>query len=204
MNRLEIALELYKFGKADTIEEALKLSDEFILLEAATFKRNEARKAFRLKYPLIHDNFMPLNELKLDLEFEERTKNRLKEINDLGFIWNDDRELFAKGNHIVSMKYIDGYSDEEWMFMLTTFLEDGAIKKESMEPFEEQGTFNQHIGFTHISNGAKYIEFEMPNSKARIYLLDDIKEAEKGFKTSDIKASSENKESGLGLTIFKK
>jgi hypothetical protein len=119
MNRLEIALELYKFGKADTIEECFVLADEFEFLDTANQKGVE----------------FSLNQSELDVE-----------------------EL-----------------DERHFYHINNIL-------------KEQG----------------YIEFEMPNSKARIYLLDNIEEAEKGFKTSDIKASSENKESGLGLTIFKK
>jgi hypothetical protein len=118
MNRLEIALELYKFGKADTIEECFVLADLFI-------------------------SIMDENNKLLDKDYQDN-----------------------KSNYPLVEEHLD------------------------------------HID--NIFKGAKYIEFEMPNSKARIYLLDDIKEAEKGFKVSDIKASSENKESGLGLTIFKK
>ena len=118
MNRSEIALEIFKFGKADTIDECFRLADDFIAMD------------------------------------------------------EDEK----------------GVED------------DTNILKELEKPFDERH-------FYHINNILKeqgYIEFEMPNSKARIYLLDNIEEAEKGFKSVDIKASSENKESGLGLTIFKK
>jgi hypothetical protein len=106
MNRLEIALELYKFGKADTIEECFRLADDFIEIDDENAKL-------------------------LDKDYQDNKSNY---------------------------------------------------------PLVEE-----HLG--HIDNifkGQSYIEFEMPNSKARIYLLYDIKEAEKGFKTSDIKSSSEN------------
>jgi hypothetical protein len=144
MNRLEIALELYKFGKADTIEECFLYADNFIALDDENAKL-------------------------LDKDYQDNKSNYPLIKGDNGYYINEDE------TEKETINLPDDYVTKVWISSNDEFFK-----------------------------GAKYIEFEMPNSKARIYLLDDIKEAEKGFKVSDIKASSENKESGLGLTIFKK
>lgn len=197
--RIEIALEFRKFGIAKDNIESFKLADEF--LEASGIVSLEVTK--------------PFVEEVIDTELlEERTRVRVAEVHDLGFVWNETRALFERGNEIVSMKYIEGYSDEEWDYMIVS-LENAKVMEDDYQENKEQYPLisddlpNEPILYYDFFKGKPYIEFEMANSTARVYLSDNVNDVEKDLsvKKGDknfIMASSVNEESGLGLTIFKK
>lgn len=199
----ETALELFKFSKADTIQEAFKLAEEFYMIG------NIGTGTIPLQEVIQH------LDIEEDLEAkEERTKNRVEQLFNEGFEWDEETSRYlCKGNYIAHNS-VNSYSDEEFEMFLDAHIKQvddshGYTTDAQEEPVEEIETTTPYLD---IFKGKQYIEFEMEATICRLYKLEDKNDAEKDLLVSDkdkakrgyIRASSENEEHSLGITIYKK
>lgn len=203
----ETALELFKFSKADTIQEAFKLAEEFFSIGNINVDEKDDTPPYRLIEPLI---------IEEDYEArEERTKNRVEQLFNEGFEWDEETSRYlCKGNYIAHNS-VNSYSDEEFEMFLDAHIKEvdesngyeTAIYEE--DPIEK---IEATISSEDIFKGKQYIEFEMEATICRLYKLEDKNDAEKDLLVSDkdkakrgyIRASSDNEEHSLGITIYKK
>lgn len=195
MTQLEIATQIFCSGKAETLELAYSMAGELLFLETA------------------HEKVNPINEEEIEV-LKDRTMKRTQQLMDLGFEWNEANNLFELDHKSVSTKSIEGYSDEEWDYLIDCSVKnttefDYVITGHKEETIEEN-TLWQKEAITDIFNGKTYIEFEMEKSILRIFKIEDRVQAEDDLqitKKADSKfiiAYSDNEEHQLGITIFKK